>query len=88
MKTAKARVSRERPQLKAEWYSLAPTSELQTPYDVLFHIECGTVCDPHAWKLAIDTFLSLTESLLEHYSVPFRGGVEWDNRKTREEEWR
>ncbi len=88
MKTARAKIASERPQLRTEWYSKAPIGELQTPHDVLVHI--GTACgDPHDWKLAIDTFLSLTEALLEQYSPPFRGGYEWDNRrKPREEEWR
>ncbi len=69
-----------RPQLQL-MYVLVPDSELQTAYDVLSHIRDAGICDFHELKLAVSTFLSLTESLVEQYSPPYEGGHEWDNRR-------
>ena len=78
----KAGMKLRRPHLKL-MYVLVPNDELQTPYDVLCHLHSGCADGPHATRLAMDTFLSLTEFLVEKYSPPFKGGQEWDNRKGR-----
>ncbi len=78
----------ERPQLKVEWYSVVSAADLQMPYDVLAHIRRLDLGAGDGSRVAISTFLSLTESLVEE-CPPFRGGQQWDNRrKQREEEWR
>ena len=75
----KAGMKLRRPHLKL-MYVLVPNDELQTPYDVLAHINQGCA-EPAEWRLAISTFFSLTEALVEKYSPPFKGGREWDNRR-------
>ncbi len=75
-------------QLTAEWYSIVPDNELQEPYDVLSHIRLYDSLGPADRALAAAVFLSLTETLLEKYGGPFRGGEEWDGRKQLKEEWR
>lgn len=75
----KAGMKLRRPHLKL-MYVLVPNDELQTSYDVLCHINQGCA-EPAEWHLAISTFFSLTEALVEQYSPPFKGGQEWDNRR-------